>query len=519
MRCVLDGRRSRPRGGDPPRRGAPRHGHGRPDARRPRRADHVRRQARRLGVRARARSRPGSRARWRGCGSASSRAPSGRTAAATPRSSGWPASGWASRRSRSRPRSCRATGTRTCSPRSRSAPRRSTASRPRSATSREPRCARCRSRFGSGQKGSSAMPHKRNPVVAERLSGLARVVRAAAPVGLENVALWHERDISHSSAERVVLPDAFLALDYMLDRFAWLVDGLVVDAGADAAESRRVARPGLQPARPARARRVGALAGRGVPARPAKRPARLGRGARLPGARRGGSGDRRPPGPGVAGRGVRPRRRVSRHVDVLFERLGGLAERLENERRRPFMPEGRPRREREGPRDLRARRRAPAARRQRPDLDVRRRAPDRDPRQGSRAHRPLGLLVRAHARASSPTTCSHSDRTGGRPRRAGSRCCRSSASSAATWPAPAGRTTRTTGACAATGSRPGCASRSGSRQPIFTPATKAQDGPRREHRPRPGGRARRLRAPRRGRARLDRALRARARRTPRSGAS
>jgi adenylosuccinate lyase len=84
--------------------------------------------------------------------------------------------------------------------------------------------------FRSGQKGSSAMPHKRNPVVAERLSGLARVVRAAATVGLENVALWHERDISHSSAERVVLPDAFLALDYMLDRFAWLVDGLVVDA-------------------------------------------------------------------------------------------------------------------------------------------------------------------------------------------------------------------------------------------------------------------------------------------------
>ena len=73
------------------------------------------------------------------------------------------------------------------------------------------------------------MPHKRNPVVAERICGLARVVRAASVVGLENVALWHERDISHSSAERVVVPDAFLALDYMLDRFTWLVDGLVVD--------------------------------------------------------------------------------------------------------------------------------------------------------------------------------------------------------------------------------------------------------------------------------------------------
>ena len=82
--------------------------------------------------------------------------------------------------------------------------------------------------FGRNQKGSSAMPHKRNPVVAERICGLARVVRAAALVGLENVALWHERDITHSSAERVVLPDAFLALDYMLERFTWLVEGLLV---------------------------------------------------------------------------------------------------------------------------------------------------------------------------------------------------------------------------------------------------------------------------------------------------
>ena len=82
--------------------------------------------------------------------------------------------------------------------------------------------------FGSGQKGSSAMPHKRNPIVSERICGLARVVRAGAVAGLENVALWHERDISHSSAERIVLPDAFLAVDYMLDRLAWLLEGLVV---------------------------------------------------------------------------------------------------------------------------------------------------------------------------------------------------------------------------------------------------------------------------------------------------
>ncbi len=82
--------------------------------------------------------------------------------------------------------------------------------------------------FGKGQKGSSAMPHKRNPIVSERICGLARVVRGGAMAGLENVALWHERDISHSAAERIVLPDAFLAVDYMLDRLAWLLEGLVV---------------------------------------------------------------------------------------------------------------------------------------------------------------------------------------------------------------------------------------------------------------------------------------------------
>jgi adenylosuccinate lyase len=82
--------------------------------------------------------------------------------------------------------------------------------------------------FGKDMKGSSAMPHKRNPKVSERICGLARVVRGGALVGLENVPLWHERDISQSSAERVVIPDSFLAVDYMLDRFKWIVDGLVV---------------------------------------------------------------------------------------------------------------------------------------------------------------------------------------------------------------------------------------------------------------------------------------------------
>ena len=83
-------------------------------------------------------------------------------------------------------------------------------------------------RFTRGQKGSSAMPHKRNPIISERICGLARVVRANAIVGFENVALWHERDISHSSAERVVLPDSSIALDYLLEKTRSLVEGLVV---------------------------------------------------------------------------------------------------------------------------------------------------------------------------------------------------------------------------------------------------------------------------------------------------
>jgi adenylosuccinate lyase len=82
--------------------------------------------------------------------------------------------------------------------------------------------------FAEGQKGSSAMPHKRNPITGERLSGLARVLRGNAVVGLENVALWHERDISHSSAERIVLPDSSILLDYMLAKLTELVEGLQV---------------------------------------------------------------------------------------------------------------------------------------------------------------------------------------------------------------------------------------------------------------------------------------------------
>src|SRR6185503_2131875 len=83
-------------------------------------------------------------------------------------------------------------------------------------------------RFGEGQKGSSAMPHKRNPVLSENLCGLARVVRSVVVPALENVALWHERDISHSSVERMIAPDATTTLGFMLERAAGLIEGLVV---------------------------------------------------------------------------------------------------------------------------------------------------------------------------------------------------------------------------------------------------------------------------------------------------
>jgi len=82
--------------------------------------------------------------------------------------------------------------------------------------------------FAKGQKGSSAMPHKRNPIGCEQICGLARLLRSNAMAAMENIALWHERDISHSSVERVILPDTFIALDHMLRRFTRIVSGMVV---------------------------------------------------------------------------------------------------------------------------------------------------------------------------------------------------------------------------------------------------------------------------------------------------
>jgi adenylosuccinate lyase len=83
--------------------------------------------------------------------------------------------------------------------------------------------------FAAGQKGSSAMPHKRNPVVSEQICGLARVVRANVQAAFENIALWHERDISHSSVERVILPDSFILTDYLLAKTDWLIANMRVN--------------------------------------------------------------------------------------------------------------------------------------------------------------------------------------------------------------------------------------------------------------------------------------------------
>ena len=138
--------------------------------------------------------------------------------------------------------------------------------------------------FAKGQKGSSAMPHKRNPIGCEQITGLARLLRGNAMAALENVALWHERDISHSSVERVILPDSFIALDHMLRRFTRIVRGMVVypermRENLDRLARRRVLRHGAARARPPRH-----LARAGLRVGAAQRDARVPRAARLQGA-------------------------------------------------------------------------------------------------------------------------------------------------------------------------------------------------------------------------------------------
>ena len=147
--------------------------------------------------------------------------------------------------------------------------------------------------FSEKQKGSSAMPHKRNPVTAEQISGLARVVRSNAQAGLENVALWHERDISHSSAERVILPDSTTLADYLLTKTTNLDRHAVRLSRAHARQPRKHARPDLQrtvAARPGRTRRQprGRISPRAI-----SRHARLERESGLPPTRAGRQGNHR----------------------------------------------------------------------------------------------------------------------------------------------------------------------------------------------------------------------------------
>ena len=165
--------------------------------------------------------------------------------------------------------------------------------------------------FAKGQKGSSAMPHKRNPIGCEQIVGLARLLRGNAGAAFENNALWHERDISHSSVERVILPDSFIALDHMLRRFTRIVAGMVVypeRMRENLDRSRGVVFSGHRAARAGAARRV---ARAGVRMGAAQRDARVSRAARLQGAAAGRRGrDAR----AAAGRDrarVRPRRAVA----------------------------------------------------------------------------------------------------------------------------------------------------------------------------------------------------------------
>ena len=136
------------------------------------------------------------------------------------------------------------------------------------------RSARREEPFAPGQKGSSAMPHKRNPILSERLCGLARVLRGYLQSGLEDVALWHERDISHSSVERVVLPDALQLTVYMLRKATGLADGLVLSRAGAREPDRGFARSGVLPVGAAGAGGVGPGARRRLPHRAGRRAPR-----------------------------------------------------------------------------------------------------------------------------------------------------------------------------------------------------------------------------------------------------
>ena len=162
--------------------------------------------------------------------------------------------------------------------------------------------------FAKGQKGSSSMPHKRNPIGCEQVCGMARLLRGNAHVAMENIALWHERDISHSSVERVILPDSFIALDHLLRRFTRIVKGNGRLPRTDAGESRQVPRRHLLRSRDAGPRKPRRVARAGLRVGATQRHAFVPGEDRLPGAAAG----RRRTRPRAAGGRDRPRLRPRR---------------------------------------------------------------------------------------------------------------------------------------------------------------------------------------------------------------
>ena len=152
--------------------------------------------------------------------------------------------------------------------------------------------------FSAGQKGSSAMPHKRNPITGEKLSGLARVVRGNAVAALENVALWHERDISHSSVERIVMPDSCILVDYMLVTLSKLVERLLVYPENMERNLRITQRALFQPDHPPQAHGTRAGAENGLRSRAARRDEDVAGRAEPPGKSRRRTRSRRPAHPG-----------------------------------------------------------------------------------------------------------------------------------------------------------------------------------------------------------------------------
>ena len=161
--------------------------------------------------------------------------------------------------------------------------------------------------FARGQKGSSAMPHKRNPVTCEQICGLARVVRANAQAAFEDIALWHERDISHSSVERVILPDSTILADYLLDKTISLVDKMLVYPERMRRNLEMTRGLGLLGPVAARSGRGGHAARAGLPDRADARHEGVGGRRRFPRRHRARPGDREVSQSGATGRSFFPR--------------------------------------------------------------------------------------------------------------------------------------------------------------------------------------------------------------------